>query len=234
MGTKVQSFAHTNWLCKYHIVFTPKYRRKIVFAQLCDSIKEILQSLCKYKGVAILECHLMPDHIHMLVAPPPPGKNHNQQTPEKDNCATHVTAHGLRIKIRTMVRLLPLSGQFNGGGGCAVQRVSAPGGQPGGNTAPRPCRHVMTAQKVWQKVCPKSSPVCHVHRPRARCVSPAAGVMIRLGGAQARHFELSVSARRPLIEEESTRRALFPECWEQAKEFRLNQPGQTSGPERPV
>ena len=74
MGTKAQSLAHTKWLCKYHIVFTPKYRRKIVFAQLCDSIKEILQSLCKYKGVAILECHLMPDHIHMLVAPPPPAR----------------------------------------------------------------------------------------------------------------------------------------------------------------
>ena len=47
MGTKAQSLAHTKWLCKYHIVFTPKYRRKIIFAQLRDSIKEILQSLCK-------------------------------------------------------------------------------------------------------------------------------------------------------------------------------------------
>ena len=71
MGTKAQSLAHTKWLCKYHIVFTPKYRRKIIFAQLRDSIKEILQSLCKYKGVEILEGHLMPDHIHMLVSIPP-------------------------------------------------------------------------------------------------------------------------------------------------------------------
>lgn len=59
MGTKGQSLAHTKWLCKYHIVFTPKYRRKIIFAQLRDSIKEIMQSLCKYKGVEILEGHLM-------------------------------------------------------------------------------------------------------------------------------------------------------------------------------
>ena len=71
MGTKAQSLAHTKWLCKYHIVFTPKYRRKIIFAQLRDSIKEIMQSLCKYKGVEILEGHLMPDHIHMLVSIPP-------------------------------------------------------------------------------------------------------------------------------------------------------------------
>lgn len=52
-------------------MFTPKYRRKIIFAQLRDSIKEILQSLCKYKGIEILEGHLMPDHIHMLVSIPP-------------------------------------------------------------------------------------------------------------------------------------------------------------------
>ena len=68
MGTKAHSLAHTKWLCKYHIVFTPKYRRKIIFTQLRESIKEILQCLCKYKGVEILEGHLMPDHVHMLVS----------------------------------------------------------------------------------------------------------------------------------------------------------------------
>ena len=71
METKAHSLAHTKWLCKYPIVFTPKYRRKILFAQLRESIKEILQCLCKYKGVEILEGHLMPDHVHMLVSIPP-------------------------------------------------------------------------------------------------------------------------------------------------------------------
>ena len=71
MGTKAHSLAHTKWLCKYHIVFTPKYRRKIIFTQLRESIKEILQCLRKYKGVEILEGHLMPDHVHMLVSIPP-------------------------------------------------------------------------------------------------------------------------------------------------------------------
>ena len=71
MGTKAHSLAHTKWLCKYHIVFTPKYRRKIIFTQLRESIKESLHCLCKYKGVEILEGHLMPDHVHMLVSIPP-------------------------------------------------------------------------------------------------------------------------------------------------------------------
>ena len=71
MGTKAQSLAHTKWLCKYHIVFAPKYRRKIIFASLRESIGEILRNLCTYKGVEILEGHLMPDHVHMLVSIPP-------------------------------------------------------------------------------------------------------------------------------------------------------------------
>ena len=50
MGTRAQSLAHTKWLCKYHIVFAPKYRRKIIFSQLRESIREILRDLCKYKG----------------------------------------------------------------------------------------------------------------------------------------------------------------------------------------
>ena len=61
MGTKVKSLAHTKWLCKYHIVFAPKYRRKIIFAQIRKNIGEILRDLCKYKGVEIIEGHLMPD-----------------------------------------------------------------------------------------------------------------------------------------------------------------------------
>lgn len=71
MGTRAQSLAHTKWLCKYHIVFAPKYRRKIIFSQLRESIREILRDLCKYKGGDILEGHLIPDHVHLLVSIPP-------------------------------------------------------------------------------------------------------------------------------------------------------------------
>ena len=71
MAKKEYSLAHTKWMCKYHIVFTPKYRRKIIYNQLKEDIRDILKQLCSYKGVEIIEGHLMPDHIHMLVAIPP-------------------------------------------------------------------------------------------------------------------------------------------------------------------
>ena len=71
MAKKEHSFAHTKWLCKYHIVFTLKYRRKIIYNQYKESLRDILRELCQYKGVEILEGHLMPDHVHMLVSIPP-------------------------------------------------------------------------------------------------------------------------------------------------------------------
>ncbi len=71
MANKVNSLSHTKWMCKYHIVFTLKYRRKAVYNQYKESIRDIIIELCKYKGVEILEGHFMPDHIHMLVSIPP-------------------------------------------------------------------------------------------------------------------------------------------------------------------
>ena len=68
---KTNSLAHTTWMCKYHIVFTPKYRRKAIYGQYRESIREILRTLCKYKGVEILEGHMMLDHVHLLVSIPP-------------------------------------------------------------------------------------------------------------------------------------------------------------------
>ena len=62
MANKHNSLSHTKWLCKYHIVFTSKYRRKIV---------NIIKRLCKYKGVEIIEGHIMLDHIHLLLLIPP-------------------------------------------------------------------------------------------------------------------------------------------------------------------
>lgn len=71
MAHKNHDMAHTKWMCKYHIVFTPKYRRKAIYNQYRESIRDILKTLCGYKGVEIIEGHLMPDHIHMLVSIPP-------------------------------------------------------------------------------------------------------------------------------------------------------------------
>ena len=61
MANKHNSLSHTKWLCKYHIVFTPKYRRKIEFNQYKRDIVDIIKMLCKYKGVEIIEGHIMPD-----------------------------------------------------------------------------------------------------------------------------------------------------------------------------
>ncbi len=66
-----ESLAHTKYVCKYHIVFTPKYRRKIIYFQLRTDIRQIIKDLCKWKGVTIIEGHLMSDHIHLLVSIPP-------------------------------------------------------------------------------------------------------------------------------------------------------------------
>ena len=65
------SLAHTTWNCKYHIVFAPKYRRKIIYKELKRDIADILSMLCKRKGVHIIEAEICPDHVHMLVEIPP-------------------------------------------------------------------------------------------------------------------------------------------------------------------
>ena len=62
--------AHTSWNCKYHIVFAPKYRRKVFFEEKWLEIREILRKLCQWKGVEIIEGEVCPDHIHMLVSIP--------------------------------------------------------------------------------------------------------------------------------------------------------------------
>ena len=71
MAQKAYSLSRTKWLCKYHIVFAPKYRRKVIYSQIRSDVGEILRRLCEYKGVEIIEGRLMPDHVHMLVAIPP-------------------------------------------------------------------------------------------------------------------------------------------------------------------
>ena len=71
MAQKAHSLSHTKWLCKYRIVFTPKYRRKVIYGQIRKDVGEILRRLCEYKGIEVIEGHLMPDHVHMLVSIPP-------------------------------------------------------------------------------------------------------------------------------------------------------------------
>ena len=61
------SLAHTTWNCKYHIVFAPKYRRKVIYGKIRVDIGKIMRMLCARKGIEIIEAESLPDHIHMLV-----------------------------------------------------------------------------------------------------------------------------------------------------------------------
>ena len=65
------SLAHTKWNCKYHIVFAPKYRRKLFYGENRKEIGGILRQLSEWKGVKIVEAEVCPDHIHMQVEIPP-------------------------------------------------------------------------------------------------------------------------------------------------------------------
>ena len=70
-NTDVNSLAHTKWNCKYHIVFAPKYRRKVFFEEKRLEIRETMRQLCRLKGVEIIEGEVCLEHIHMLVSIPP-------------------------------------------------------------------------------------------------------------------------------------------------------------------
>lgn len=67
----IHSLSHTKWNCKYHVVFAPKYRRKVFYGEKKVEIGKILRELCKWKGVNIIEAEVCPDHVHMLVEIPP-------------------------------------------------------------------------------------------------------------------------------------------------------------------
>ena len=71
MAKKENALAHTKWMCKYHIVFTPKYRQKMIYNQYREDVREIIKQLCSYKGVEILGGNVMSDHVHILVSIPP-------------------------------------------------------------------------------------------------------------------------------------------------------------------
>ena len=67
----INSLAHTKWECKYHIVFAPKYRRQVIYKNIKADVGQILGTLCRRKGIEIIEAECCPDHIHMLVRIPP-------------------------------------------------------------------------------------------------------------------------------------------------------------------
>ena len=66
-----QSLSHTRWKCQYHIVFIPKYRRKVIYGKVKADIREILRTLCRYKKVEIIEGAVCVDHVHLCLSIPP-------------------------------------------------------------------------------------------------------------------------------------------------------------------
>ncbi len=71
MKNEIKHTSHSSYRCEYHIVFAPKYRRKVIYGELKKDIGEILRKLCNEKKVEIIEAEACPDHIHMLVSIPP-------------------------------------------------------------------------------------------------------------------------------------------------------------------
>jgi len=68
---QVGSLNHSRWECKYHVVFIPKYRRKILFGQIRKDLAEIFHRLARQKECEIEEGHIMGDHVHMMISIPP-------------------------------------------------------------------------------------------------------------------------------------------------------------------
>jgi putative transposase len=66
-----ETLRHTTWECKYHVVFIPKCRRKVLFGQLRGELGIVFRALAEEKESEIMEGHLMPDHVHMMISVPP-------------------------------------------------------------------------------------------------------------------------------------------------------------------
>ena len=66
-----KSQSHVKWYCKYHIVFSPKYRKKAMFGSLRKGVGKILRELCNQSGVELVEGHAMSDHVHLCLSIPP-------------------------------------------------------------------------------------------------------------------------------------------------------------------
>ena len=66
-----ENLNHSVWDCKYHVVFIPKYRRKTLYGELRRQMGDMFRTLARQKDCQVLEGHLMPDHVHMLISIPP-------------------------------------------------------------------------------------------------------------------------------------------------------------------
>ena len=68
---ETRTLSHSKYECKYHLVFIPKYRKKTLYVELRKHLGEVFKELARHRESEVLEGHLMPDHVHMMVSIPP-------------------------------------------------------------------------------------------------------------------------------------------------------------------
>ena len=66
-----QSHSHVRWYCRYHVVWVPKYRKRVIFGQMRRGIGRIVRELCQRHGVELIEGHALSDYVHILLGIPP-------------------------------------------------------------------------------------------------------------------------------------------------------------------
>ena len=85
-----ESLTHTKWDCKYHIIFIPKCRRKVLYHELRRELGKVFRELTEQREAQIVEGHLMPDHVHMLISIPPKYSVSQVMGYIKGKCAIHI------------------------------------------------------------------------------------------------------------------------------------------------
>jgi putative transposase len=95
------SSSHTKWECKYHIVFIPKYRQKIIYNQLRNDLKKVFHHLTKQKKYKIIKKHLIQNHIHILITIPPKHSISHITGFLKKKSAIYITHHFTRKPSNT-------------------------------------------------------------------------------------------------------------------------------------
>ena len=96
----LRKLAHAVWQCKYHIIWCPKYRFKIMKGALRQSVDEILRQLCELKKLELLEMNVQEDHVHMVVSIPPKFSVSEIVGFLKGKCAIKVFDKHLELKKR--------------------------------------------------------------------------------------------------------------------------------------
>ncbi len=96
----LRKLAHAVWQCKYHIIWCPKYRFKIMKGESHQSVDEILRQLCEWKKLELLEMNVQEDHVHMVVSIPPKFSVSEVVGFLKGKCAIKVFDKHLELKKR--------------------------------------------------------------------------------------------------------------------------------------